>query len=475
MRAGPRAVVGCEWLAPSPDIDMLHRHVSRPLGFVASALSAIALLGCSCGHESEGLMTDPAELAVSTRLSQPPMLMIIGIDGADLRDVKRLAREGRLPNLARLMSAGTVAELATVANASPIIWTTVATGVMPEKHGIEFFRDPDNTPAASYMRKRPAFWNILSHYGRSVGVLSWWASFPAEEVNGYVVSPFCVLMPPIGTESRVGGLWGRGGPRKVYPTRLQEQLTDLLLFEEDMTPKIMGRLYAGKKKTTNTPWVIAKDRTYYDMALRLLENEPVEVVAVYYQGVDAAGHDFDRYVYGSNRNEVRDPNVSAEELAAAQERVWAMYEYADQMVGGLTAGLGADTNVIVLSDHGWNYDGTSHWNDDPGIFIASGPCFEARDGFEGLSVVDVAPVILTIMGVPLSRDFDGELPEGLLRDECAAGVSWVDEYPFPAVALSADAASGGPGGDGMTPEEEEMNRRLRGLGYIGDDPDKDQQ
>jgi hypothetical protein len=444
---------------------MLHRYVPSGPNLAIAAFLCTALLGCGRGHESEGLMTDPAELAVSPPLAQPPKLMIIGIDGADLRDVKRLAQEGRLPNLARLMSKGTVAELATVANASPIIWTTVATGVMPEKHGIEFFRDEDNKPAASTMRKRPAFWNILTHYGHSVGVLSWWATFPAEEVKGYVVSPYCVLMPPIGTESRVGGLWGPGDPRKVHPPRLQAKLADLLLFEEDMTPQVMGRLYAGKVKTTNTPWVVAKDRTYYDMALRLLQDEPVEVIAAYYQGVDAAGHDFDRYVYGGNVNEVRKPIVSSEEVDAAQERVWSMYEYADQMVGGLTAGLGDDTNVIVLSDHGWNYDGTSHWNDDPGIFIASGPCFEARDGFEGLSVQDFAPVILTIMGVPLSKDFDGKLPEGLLRPDCAANVSWVDDYPIAAVALSADVESGAP-------EDETFNQHLRSLGYIGDDTEK---
>ena len=149
---------------------MINRRYARTgSSLILIVALAVTLLYCS---DSQGYSNgDPAELGVSPPLSEPPKLMIIGIDGADLRDVKRLADEGRLPNLARLMANGVASELATVSNASPIIWTTVATGVMPEKHGIEFFRDENKEPAASTMRKRPAFWNMLTHYGRSVGVL----------------------------------------------------------------------------------------------------------------------------------------------------------------------------------------------------------------------------------------------------------------------------------------------------------------
>ena len=424
-----------------------------------SILAAAALLTGlpACGP------SEPAALAVSPELSDPPKLLIIGIDGIDLRSVEQLAAQGRLPHLARMMENGVATELATVANASPIIWTTVATGVLPEKHGIQFFRDENNQPAASTMRKRPAFWNMLTYYGHTVGVLSWWASFPAEMVNGYMVSPYCVLMPPKGTQSRVGKLWD-AGVRKVHPEELQSELADLILFEPQMTSHMMGDLYAGKKKTTNTKWVLAKDLTYYNSALHLLQSRPVEVAAVYFQGVDAAGHDFDRWVYGGNRNEVRDPLRGQKDFDEAMERVWAMYEYNDQMVGGLIAGLPPDTDVIVLSDHGWNYDGTSHWNDDPGVFIAMGPSFEARGRFEGLSVEDVTPIILAIMGVPLSRDFDGRVPPGLLRDDLEAGVEYVAEYSFPAVALPEGTSS-------AVPENETMTERLKALGYIGEDGD----
>ena len=189
-------------------------------------------------------------------------------------------------------------------------------------------------------------------------------------------------------------------------------------------------------------------------------------MAVYFQGVDAAGHDFERYVFGRNINEVREPRVGEAEFDAAMERVWAMYEYDDEMVGGLLAGLPPETDVIVLSDHGWNYDGTGHWNDDPGVFIAKGPSFAASGEVQGLSVVDITPIILTILGVPLARDFDGEVPPGLLRADLEAAVSRVDSYPLPPFALPE-------GTDSLAPENEAMLEQLRGLGYLGDDETTD--
>jgi arylsulfatase A-like enzyme len=198
------------------------------------------------------------------------------------------------------------------------------------------------------------------------------------------------------------------------------------------------------------------------MARRLLAQRPVDLVAVYFQGIDAGSHDFDRHVHGANVNEVRPPKVAAAEVEAAMGRVDAMYEKMDELVGGLVAHAGPATDILVVSDHGWNYDGTSHWNDDPGILVAAGPSFAARGRFEGLSVLDVTPILLAILGTPLSRDFDGDLPEGLLSEEITSRVEWVEAYPFPPVALAA-------GTESTAPEDEAMLERLRSLGYISED------
>ncbi|MCH8980866.1 alpha/beta hydrolase [candidate division KSB1 bacterium] len=53
---------------------------------------------------------------------------------------------------------------------------------------------------------------------------------------------------------------------------------------------------------------------------------------------------------------------------------------------------GPETDVLVVSDHGWEYDGTGHWNRNPGIFVAAGPCFRAGAELRRVSVLDVTPI-----------------------------------------------------------------------------------
>jgi arylsulfatase A-like enzyme len=180
---------------------------------------------------------------------------------------------------------------------------------------------------------------------------------------------------------------------------------------------------------------------------------------VYFQGIDAGSHDFERYVFGRNLTKVRPPRVSQAEVEEAMARVSEMYVYNDALIGGLVAQTSEDTDVIVLSDHGWEYDSTAHQNNPSGVFVAAGPSFKARGKVEGLSVLDVLPVVLTILGVPLSRDFDGEIPKGLLRDDLVAKARWVDSYPFPPVALPDDV-------DSVAPEDALMIERLKSLGYV---------
>ena len=74
----------------------------------------------------------------------------------------------------------------------PVIWTTIATGKTPDQHRIGHFvavnEKGEQLPVTSQMRKVKALWNILSDAGRRVGVVGWWATWPAEKVNGTIVS-----------------------------------------------------------------------------------------------------------------------------------------------------------------------------------------------------------------------------------------------------------------------------------------------
>ena len=154
----------------------LHRRLTR--ASVPWTLILVAILtSLGCTGESGG--------------SRPNPVVLVGIDGASWIAIEDLWQQGRLPNLRALAERGVTTDLQPVADISPVIWTSFVTGVRPERHGITDFLLPTtggDVPVSSTNRKVPAIWNMLTTLDRRVAVLGWWASWPAEEVNGVVVS-----------------------------------------------------------------------------------------------------------------------------------------------------------------------------------------------------------------------------------------------------------------------------------------------
>ena len=127
-----------------------------------------------------------------SRTDARPKVVIIGIDGLDWNVADPLLEEGRLPNLARIIERGVRADFQSLEYGikSPIIWTTIATGKGPQKHGIaDYLEDTEDAPLfnSNGWRAR-AVWDILGEKGYAVGVINWMVSWPAQPVNGYNVS-----------------------------------------------------------------------------------------------------------------------------------------------------------------------------------------------------------------------------------------------------------------------------------------------
>jgi len=67
-------------------------------------------------------------------------VFIIGIDGASWNVVGPLLEQGFLSNLGALIESGTHGNMNNLGETqSPIIWTTIATGKLPDQHRIQAF------------------------------------------------------------------------------------------------------------------------------------------------------------------------------------------------------------------------------------------------------------------------------------------------------------------------------------------------
>mgnify|MGYP001444098931 CR=1 FL=1 len=120
-------------------------------------------------------------------------LLVIGVDGLEWNVILAMLRDGSLPHLARFMRQGVYGRLNTLRTPqSPVVWASVATGKIPDKHGILGFTRRNNEGNRQLYnngdRKTKAVWNILSDYGKRVAVIGWWMTYLVEQINGIMVA-----------------------------------------------------------------------------------------------------------------------------------------------------------------------------------------------------------------------------------------------------------------------------------------------
>jgi len=103
-----------------------------------------------------------------------------------------------------------------------------------------------------------------------------------------------------------------------------------------------------------------------------------------------------------------------------------------------------------------------HCSQVNGILIAHGPNVKAGGRIEGANIMDLAPTTLYLSGLPVPRDMDGQVLTDIFTEAhvSANPVVYTEgkEEPMPQAGTVQTAYS--------EEEEEELEARLRGLGYI---------
>jgi hypothetical protein len=428
-------------------------------------------------------------------------VVVIGIDGADWQVIDPLVRRGRLPSFRRLRDEGATGPLRSMEpSASPALWTSVATGVGPERHAIRGFvvpasggpgagglpaGGPDHgdgagppaapagagvRPVTSAMRRAPAFWNILGEHGRSVGVVGWLVTWPAEPVNGFVVSSYLPYVYSWSTGRPLKGTIVEGLPRQTFPEGLIDELEPLKIKPADLDGRTVHRFYdPARVSRLSKPdqecvegflWSLACDETYRRIGLRLFERYPVDMFAIYFGGIDVASHRFWKFAHP----EALDYRVGPEEAAILGRVIDEYYAYVDGLMGEYLARLGPEDTLVVLSDHGFKpvlvpgRPTTSGHHREEGILALWGRGVARGRRFEGAGLLDVLPTILYLLDVPIAMDLEGRPLTQALDPRLAA-----DRPPR---FVEGYAAPGAPAG----PDESDLDRnvldRLRSLGYI---------
>jgi predicted AlkP superfamily phosphohydrolase/phosphomutase len=249
-----------------------------------------------------------------TEILGNPRLVVIGIDGGCWDYLDPLLDSGQLPNLQHMIDNGLRGILkSTMPPITPAAWSSFITGKNPGKHGLFDFmvRTGDSfVPFSSAHRHGTSFWKYLNNSGFRVGVLGIPATYPPEEVDGYMIAGFGAP---------------EGSRHLTWPP-------DLLDFIEDKygTYKVIipHQIADGKGLDYYLDATLENDSRQTRIAVDLAEQFRVDLLVINYQSADQLNH-------------------YARDCAYVEKALIGI----DQNVGCIL-GRFPEANVMLVSDHG---------------------------------------------------------------------------------------------------------------------------
>jgi len=144
-------------------------------------------------------------------------VVLIGIDGASWQVIDYLLKAGKLPLFKELISNGVREKLYDINMVEPDYWQlfhsyreykkgvprcgvhpdaadwiSLATGAMPDKHGVVSPIERDSAGIAIGVSRRirikPNIWELLARHGKTVGIIGWMSDWPPFASSQYAIA-----------------------------------------------------------------------------------------------------------------------------------------------------------------------------------------------------------------------------------------------------------------------------------------------
>ena len=240
---------------------------------------------------------------------------VIAIDGFDSRVFETLAASGRVPALRAALGGATMQLQSRPGDAGDParVWTTVATGQPPEVHAVQGLETrrlagvqgsvaiTEPSPLGRAIRgatdlvrlTRPAiasgserraktFWEVAAEAGLRTVVVNWWATWPAPQRAGVVLSDRAVLRL-----ERGGALDAEIAPGEIYESLREKWSAITSRAREQVSESI------ASSTEDSTRAVLLRSAELDAIQLALLQSvvtPQTDLAVVYLPGLDIAQH-----------------------------------------------------------------------------------------------------------------------------------------------------------------------------------------
>lgn len=261
--------------------------------------------------------------------------LVVGLDGSDLTLIEAFG-PSVLPTLHSLMNQGAFAHQQSVQPPATLPnWTTFLTGLNPGRHGVIDFTTQHKGQirfTAGTVREAPTLMARLDALGLRCACVGFPATWPPEQLeHGVFISGWDA---PVAFEADRSFVW----PPQVHdaivqrfgPTRFDdvgEFDADQPGWHEALPAKLVQRV---QRKTELATW--------------LLERESWDLFAFYFGESDTAGHHLWAHSDPDSPRHPRDVDTSG---------LQQVYAALDSALAQLLTAAGADTEVTIVSDHGF--------------------------------------------------------------------------------------------------------------------------
>jgi predicted AlkP superfamily phosphohydrolase/phosphomutase len=273
--------------------------------------------------------------------------VLIGLDGATFTILEPLMNDGIMPFLRDYVAGGVRATLRSVIPPlTPPAWTSLMTGKRPGEHGVfDFFQkeEPDSRYfrfTASHDIHCPTIWSLASERGLRTTVLNFPLMFPPPAFNGCLVPGGWMPWRQLRLGCRPAGLFDR---LKALPTFNPRELSHDMALEEKALEGCAAEEYID--------WIALhtrRERRWTEVLLFLMREEPADLTAVLFDGVDKLQHLCWRFLDPALRREA--PTPWEQEVSAACEHY---FRELDGLIAQIVTSAGPEATVVFASDHGF--------------------------------------------------------------------------------------------------------------------------
>lgn len=253
-----------------------------------------------------------------------------------------------MPYLKQFFAEGTRAGLRTIVPPlTPPAWTSLMTGRKPGQHGVFDFFSMDS-PTSRHIRffnsndvQCDTIWTLASAGGLRTTTLNFPAMFPPPHISGYVV-PGWVPWKQLRLACWPEGLFDK---LKTIPGFNQRELAMDIKLEEKATEGISN--HAAELG----PWIglhARREQNLFHVLKHLSEEDPSELTAVLFDGVDKLQHLTWRYLRPED-----DKPLTEDWEHEIRKLAFDYFRCLDSLIRQLCELAGPEATVVLASDHGF--------------------------------------------------------------------------------------------------------------------------